>query len=137
MLTVGRIDHLVLTCRDVAATVLLHRSARHERGHLGNGRVALALGRQKLNLHPAGQEADAAGGNVVAVAAHPMPGAVDICLVVGEPIAAVVAHLAASGVPVEEGPVVRTGALGAIRSVYVRDPDGNLVELARYVDDGD
>ncbi|MEP6657446.1 MAG: VOC family protein [Betaproteobacteria bacterium] len=138
MLTVRRIDHLVLTCRDVAATVRFYTEVLGMREvTFGNGRVALAFGRQKLNLHPAGQKADAASANVVALAAHPTPGAVDICLVVGEPIAAVAAHLAASGVPIEEGPVVRTGALGPIRSVYIRDPDGNLVELARYVDDTD
>ena len=133
MLTVRRIDHLVLTCRDVAATVRFYTEVLGMREvTFGNGRVALAFGRQKLNLHPAGQKADAASANVVALAARPTPGAVDICLVVGEPIAAVAAHLAASGVLIEEGPVVRTGALGPIRSVYFRDPDENLVEVSEY-----
>lgn len=136
MLTVRRIDHLVLTCRDLTATLRFYTEVLGMREvTFGNGRVALAFGRQKLNLHPSGQQADAAGGNVVAVAARPTPGAMDLCLIVGEPIAAVVAHLAACGVPVEGGPVVRTGALGPMHSVYIRDPDGNLVELAQYVDD--
>jgi catechol 2,3-dioxygenase-like lactoylglutathione lyase family enzyme len=101
----------------------------------GNGRKALAFGRQKINLHAAGQAAQGAAGSVAAVAARPTPGSADLCLIVAEPIAVVTAHLAACGVPVEEGPCTRTGALGPIESVYLRDPDGNLIELSRYVDD--
>jgi catechol 2,3-dioxygenase-like lactoylglutathione lyase family enzyme len=100
----------------------------------GNERKALAFGDQKLNLHPAGQVADPGAGNVTAIAARPTPGAIDICFIVAQELDAVVAHLAACGVPVEEGPVTRTGARGPIRSVYVRDPDGNLIELAHYLD---
>ncbi len=135
MLTVTRIDHLVLTCRDVAATIRFYTEVLGmTEVTFGQDRKAVAFGRQKLNLHPVGQAADAATGNVAAIAARPTPGSVDLCLIVGERIDAVVAHLAACGVPVEEGPVVRTGAQGPIHSVYVRDPDGNLIELARYVD---
>ena len=72
-----------------------------------------------------------------ALAAHPTPGSTDVCLIVTEPIEAVLAHLAVCGVPIEEGPVMRTGALGPIESVYVRDPDGNLIELSRYPEDVD
>ena len=136
MLTVQRIDHLVLTCRDVAATIRFYTEV------LGMvevtfvaGRKALSFGRQKINLHPVGQTAEGGGGKVAAIAARPMPGSADLCLIVAENAAAIVAHLAACGIPVEEGPVVRTGALGPIESVYVRDPDGNLIELARYVDE--
>ena len=71
----------------------------------------------------------------LAIAAAPTTGSADLCLIVAENAAAIVAHLAACGIPVEVGPVVRTGALGPIESVYVRDPDGNLIELARYVDE--
>lgn len=135
MLTVQRIDHLVLTCRDVAATIRFYTEVLGmTEVTFGQDRKALAFGRQKLNLHPVGQAADAARGNVAAIAARPTPGSVDLCLIVAERMEAVVAHLAACGVPVEEGPVVRTGALGPIQSVYLRDPDGNLIELARYVD---
>ena len=136
MLSVRRIDHLVLTCRDISATLRFYTEVLGMKEvTFGGQRKALAFGRQKLNLHAAGQ----AGGadDVVAVAACPTPGAVDLCLVVSEPIDSVIAHLGACGVPIEEGPVVRTGALGVIRSVYVRDPDGNLIELARYLDDQD
>ena len=101
----------------------------------GSGRKALSFGRQKLNLHPVGQVPGGATGAVAAVAAQPTSGSVDLCLIVTEPAAVVLAHLAACGIPIDEGPVMRTGALGPIESVYIRDPDGNLIELARYVDE--
>ena len=135
MLTVQRIDHLVLTCRDVAASIRFYTEVLGMREvTFGAGRKALAFGRQKINLHPIGQTAGGAGGSVAAIAQRPTAGSADLCLIVAEPAGAIVAHLAACGIPVEEGPVVRTGALGPIESVYVRDPDGNLIELARYVD---
>ncbi|MEP7183305.1 MAG: VOC family protein [Betaproteobacteria bacterium] len=135
-MTVRRLDHLVLTCRDVAATIRFYTEVLGMREvTFGAGRKALAFGQQKLNLHASGQAAQGASGTVAAIAARPTPGSVDVCLIVAEPLHAVVAHLATCGVPVEEGPVIRTGALGPIESVYVRDPDGNLVELSRYVDE--
>ena len=133
MLTPLSVDHVVLTCRDVAATIRFYTEVLGMREvTFGAGRKALAFGRQKLNLHAAGQEAQGPAGSVAAVAARPTPGSADLCFVVAEAPAAVIAHLAACGVPVEEGPVLRTGALGPIESVYIRDPDGNLIELARY-----
>jgi len=138
MLTVRRFDHLVLTCRNVKATLRFYTEVLGMREvTFGTGRKALAFGRQKLNLHPLGQTATGGGGGVAALAAHPTPGSTDVCLIVAEPIEAVLAHLAACGVPIEEGPVMRTGALGPIQSVYVRDPDGNLIELSRYPEDVD
>ncbi|MDQ6619907.1 MAG: VOC family protein [Pseudomonadota bacterium] len=136
MLTVRRIDHLVLTCRDVTATLRFYTEVLGmNEVTFANGRKALAFGRQKINLHPVGQLADPVLKHVAAIAAHPTPGAIDLCLVVGELLDTVVAHLGACGVPIEEGPVMRTGALGPIHSVYIRDPDGNLIELARYGDE--
>ena len=136
MLTARRIDHLVLTCRNVKATLRFYTEVIGMREvTFGNGRKALAFGRQKLNLHPVGQAAGGANGSVAAIAAQPTPGSVDLCLIVAEPVDAVRAHLAACGVPIEEGPVMRTGALGPIESIYLRDPDGNLIELARYPDE--
>jgi len=136
MLTVERIDHVVLTCRDIGATIRFYTEVLGMKEvTFGAGRKALAFGRQKFNLHPVGQVAEGGGERVAAIAARPTPGSVDLCVIVAENAAAVVAHLAACGVPVEEGPVVRTGALGPIESVYIRDPDGNLIELARYVDE--
>lgn len=126
----------MLTCRDVAATIRFYTEVLGMKEvTFGAGRKALSFGRQKFNLHPMGQVPEGGGGKVAAIAAAPTTGSADLCLIVAENVAAIVAHLAACGIPVEEGPVVRTGALGPIESVYVRDPDGNLIELARYVDE--
>jgi len=135
MLTPLRLDHVVLTCRDVAATIRFYTEVLGMREvTFGNGRRALSFGQQKINLHAAAPAAPGAAGDIAAVATRPTPGSADLCLIVAEAPAVVVAHLAACGVPVETGPVVRTGALGPIESVYIRDPDGNLIELSRYVD---
>ena len=136
MLTVRRMDHLVLTCRNVKATIRFYTEVLGMREvTFGAGRKALAFGQQKLNLHAVGQTAGGKTGSVAAVAHSPTPGSVDLCLIVNESVDSVLAHLAACGVPIEEGPVMRTGALGPIESVYIRDPDGNLIELARYADE--
>ena len=93
----------------------------------GAGRRTLRFGRHKLNLHQAGRELEPK-------ARRPTPGSADVCLVTTTPVARVVAHLQACQVPVEEGPVARTGATGPITSVYFRDPDGNLIEVSTYDD---
>ena len=89
----------------------------------GEGRVALHFGRQKLNLHEHGREFEPK-------AARPVPGSADLCLLLATPLDEARAELREAGIAVELGPVERDGAQGPIRSVYVRDPDGNLVELA-------
>lgn len=125
---VDRLDHLVLTVADIAATCAFYeRVLGMRRETFGDGRTALVFGRQKLNLHAAGREFEPK-------AKHPTPGSADLCLVVEGPLAAVADHLGDCGVAIEAGPVVRTGALGPITSLYLRDPDGNLVELAVYDD---
>jgi catechol 2,3-dioxygenase-like lactoylglutathione lyase family enzyme len=91
----------------------------------GTGRRALSFGIQKINLHRAGHEFEPK-------AAHPTPGSADICLISDTPLPDVVAHLRQLGIPLEEGPVARTGATGLIQSVYVRDPDENLIEISTY-----
>jgi catechol 2,3-dioxygenase-like lactoylglutathione lyase family enzyme len=88
------------------------------------GRVALRFGRQKINLHRAGAE-------IAPHARRPTPGSGDVCLLVEGPLDAVERELAAAGIAVELGPVERTGAQGPLRSLYLRDPDGNLVELSQ------
>ncbi|MFJ2673774.1 MULTISPECIES: VOC family protein [unclassified Streptomyces] len=123
---VERLDHLVLTVADIEATVDFYtRVLGMEPVVFGGGRRALAFGQSKINLHRAGHEFEPK-------AARPTPGSADLCFVVADPLERVIAELAAQGVPVEEGPVERTGALGPFVSVYVRDPDGNLVELSHY-----
>lgn len=125
-LTVDRLDHLVLTVRDVAATVTFYeRALGMEHRTFADGRNALHFGTSKLNLHVAGDE-------IAPHAATPAPGSADLCFVTARPIVEVAAHLERCDVPIEVGPVARVGALGDMHSVYVRDPDGNLVEIAQY-----
>jgi catechol 2,3-dioxygenase-like lactoylglutathione lyase family enzyme len=126
---IERLDHLVLTVADIATTVAFYQrvlNMRHE--VFAQGRSALAFGQQKFNLHQAGREFEPK-------ADKPTPGAIDLCLITRWPIAEVLAHLQTQGVPVEEGPVMRTGATGPIESVYFRDPDNNLIEVSRYLED--
>ena len=87
-----------------------------------NGRVALRFGDQKINLHEAGREFEPK-------AARPTPGGLDLCFIADRPLDDVIARLDALGVPIIEGPVERTGATGPIRSVYLRDPDRNLIAI--------
>ncbi len=120
------LDHLVLTVADIEATCIFYeRALGMRRVVFGGGRVALQFGRQKLNLHQAGHEFEPK-------ALRPTPGSADLCFVTSQPIEAVVAHLESVGVAIELGPVARSGALGPIQSVYLRDPDGNLIEIAVY-----
>lgn len=119
------IDHMVLTVRDIPTSVAFYSRVLGMREVVfGENRHALAFGRCKLNLHQAGREFEPK-------AAHPAPGTVDLCLLARTPIADIVRHLAAHEVAIEQGPVERTGAQGPILSVYVRDPDGTLIELSR------
>ena len=120
------LDHIVLICADPEATVAFYERVGMQREAFGGGRLALRFGDQKINLHQAGAEFQPH-------AATPLPGTGDLCLLVDGPIEAVVEHLGEVGIAIEEGPVNRTGAVGPLRSVYVRDPDGNLVEFAEQV----
>jgi catechol 2,3-dioxygenase-like lactoylglutathione lyase family enzyme len=122
---VRSLDHLVLTVADLRATVEFYVGLLGMEERTFSGRTALHFGDEKINLHQAGHEFDPK-------AARPTPGSGDLCFVVGGPIEDVAAALTRAGVTIEEGPVDRTGALGPMRSVYLRDPDQNLVELAVY-----
>lgn len=118
------LDHLVLTVRDLEATRRFYcEGLGLRRTVFGEGRFALAFGRQKINLHEAGRAFEPE-------AASPTPGSADLCFLVDEPPSAIAARMAALGYPPILGPVARTGAVAALESVYLRDPDGNLVELA-------
>ncbi len=128
--TVDRLDHIVLTCRDLDATAAWYqRVLGMEREVFGREqRTALKFGGQKINLHQQGREFSPR-------AAEALPGSADICFITAVSPADVVSHLLANAVVVEEGPVARIGALGPMMSVYCRDPDGNLVEIASYLPD--
>ena len=121
---IDHLDHIVLTtahtekCIDFYTRVLGMKLER-----FGEGRMALKFGAQKINLHEKGREFEPK-------ATVALPGTLDICFIAAVPLAQVIARLAACNVPIIEGPVMKTGAQGPIRSVYVRDPDGNLVEIS-------
>ncbi len=126
-MNIDRLDHLVLTVADVAATCAFYsRVLGMEVVSFGAGRTALAFGSQKINLHAKGREIDPK-------AAIPTPGSADLCFISSTPLAEVLAHLQHCGVFVLEGPVQRTGAMGPIVSLYFRDPDENLIEVSNYV----
>jgi catechol 2,3-dioxygenase-like lactoylglutathione lyase family enzyme len=118
------LDHLVLTVSDIDATVAFYERLGMRGETFGDARRALRVGDQKINLHEAGAEFEP-------YARHPVPGSADLCFLVDDSLEDVAQVLADADVPIELGPVERTGAVGAIESLYVRDPDGNLVELAR------
>ena len=120
------VDHLVLTVEDLEATIefyteVMGMSVRA----FERGRLALRFGSQKINLHEAGREFQPH-------ARRPLPGSADLCFVTEATPDDWLEHLAARGVEVVEGPVPRLGALGPMTSVYFRDPDGNLIEVASY-----
>ena len=123
---IERLDHLVLTVADIARTCDFYiRVLGMEVVTFGEGRTALKFGRQKINLHPA--------DNVPGlVAERPTPGSGDLCFVTETPLAEVTAHLAQCGVSIVAGPGPRAGATGTIQSIYIRDPDRNLVEISNY-----
>lgn len=123
---IDRIDHLVLTVRDIEATCDFYaRVFGMQVVTFGDDRKALQFGQQKINLHEAGKEFEPK-------ATRPTPGSGDICFITQLPLKEVIEHMRSQGVEIVEGPVEKTGAMGPIESVYVRDPDGNLLEVGRY-----
>ncbi|AWS47103.1 VOC family protein [Streptosporangium sp. 'caverna'] len=123
---IDHLDHLVLTVADIEATVEFYTRVLGMRAvTFGEGRRALAFGNSKINLHEAGRE-------LALKAARPTPGSADLCLIADDPLDAVIAELTEHGVEIEEGPVTRAGATGTILSVYLRDPDDNLIEISNY-----
>ena len=123
---INRIDHLVLTVKDIDETCRFYRSV------LGmdvltflDDRKALLFGEQKINLHQYGQEFEPK-------AEHPTPGSADLCFITKTPIFDAAAHVQSRGVKIIEGPSPKTGARGPIDSIYFRDPDGNLIEVSNY-----
>ena len=125
---IGHLDHLVLTTTDEVAcldfyTRVLGMTLENYQTATGLPRKALKYGQQKINLHLKGLEYEPR--------AHlPVPGALDLCFIASMPLQQVIEHLARENWPIIVGPVLRTGATQQIRSVYVRDPDLNLIEIA-------
>lgn len=123
---IDRIDHFVLTVASIDATCEFYsKILGMEVTEFAGGRKALSFGAQKINLHQHGKELEPK-------ARRPTPGSGDFCLITRTPMTQVVAHLEACGIKIEEGIVPRTGATGPIKSVYLRDPDDNLVEISEY-----
>ncbi|MBC3774114.1 VOC family protein [Brucella melitensis] len=122
------IDHFVLTVQDIDVTCDFYsRACGMEVVTFAGGRKALSFGQHKINLHQAGSE-------FLPKAASPTRGSGDFCLISSIPLDEVIAHLETENIAIEDGPVARTGAMGPIRSIYFRDPDGNLVEISEYID---
>ncbi|WP_034853055.1 VOC family protein [Inquilinus limosus] len=130
MIRIDHLDHLVLTVASIEATCDFYTSALGMTVETfgastpeGSHRKALRFGDQKINLHQAGREFEPK-------ALRPTPGSADLCFIAATPLEEVMAHLQRLGIAIEEGPVPRTGATGPIRSVYLRDPDQNLIEIS-------
>lgn len=125
---IDRIDHFVLTVNNIDRTCEFYSSVLGmEIVSFGNHRKALKFGKQKINLHEVGKEFEPK-------AHQPVSGSGDFCLITEVDLEEVIRHIQSCQVDIIEGPVERTGADGRIRSIYVRDPDGNLVEISNYLD---
>ncbi len=128
---IDSLDHLVLTVRDATRCVAFYTEVLGMRAEVfrpadGSTRTALIFGAQKINLHVAGAEFEPK-------AQTPLPGSADLCFLSATSLADWQAHLNAHDVLIEDGPVARTGAVGPILSIYLRDPDDNLIEIANLV----
>jgi len=126
-MNIDHLDHLVLTVRDMQATIDFYTQVLGmQLVTFGQGRQAMAFGAQKINLHQYQHEFEPK-------AEHPTPGSADLCFITSTPLPDVMQHVQACGSKVIEGPVERTGASGRILSIYLRDPDANLIEIANQL----
>ncbi|HIA41020.1 MAG TPA: VOC family protein [Gammaproteobacteria bacterium] len=127
-MTLEKLDHFVLPVSDIDTISAFYTTyLGMEKRIFGEGRVALHFGDQKINLHPAGWDYEPKARVSVA-------GTADLCFIVSEPVATVQTKFVNWGIEIIEGPVMRTGATGCLCSIYIRDPDGNLIELSNRVD---
>jgi catechol 2,3-dioxygenase-like lactoylglutathione lyase family enzyme len=118
------IDHLVLTVKDIEKTIQFYESVlRMKVVRFGEGRVALKFGNQKINLHEKGKEFEPKAN-------QPTPGSADLCFLTTMEIEKAMSFIQQQGVDIVEGPVDRTGATGHLVSIYLRDPDKNLIEIS-------
>ena len=124
---IERIDHFVLTVRDITATCEFYtRVLGMHAVTFGDNRKALHFGSQKINLHEVGSELEPG-------AANPAPGTADVCFITNINLEQAIEHIQSCGVEIVAGPVQRTGARASLRSIYIRDPDGNLIEISNYI----
>lgn len=124
---INHLDHLVLTVSDIEKTVKFYTEIMgFELHEFGNGRKALSFGNQKINIHEKGKEFEPK-------AQMPTCGSADLCFISDTDIEEVLNELNSKKIKIEEGIVERTGAIGKIKSVYFRDPDGNLIEVSNYI----
>lgn len=124
MITIESLDHLVLTVASIERSCAFYETVLGMRREVfGADRVALRFGQQKINLHEVGHEFEPKARLATA-------GSADLCFLTGTPLAEVEAHFARLSVVIELGPVLRAGAVGSILSLYIRDPDGNLIEIS-------
>ena len=122
----SHIDHIVMTVKDLETTCRFYRWLGMEIITFNNNRKALKFGDQKINLHEYGRELEPH-------ALNPIPGSVDLCLISNTPLEEVITILQQNKIAIEQGPTERTGAQGKIMSIYLQDPDGNLIEISNYV----
>ena len=123
---IKNIDHLVLTVKDIEASCRFYTTVlAMEEVSFGQGRKAVAFGNQKINFHQHGQELEPR-------ALHPTPGSGDLCFITDDSISDVIEHIQSCGIEIIEGPVARIGAKGPMISIYIRDPDQNLIEISTY-----
>ena len=126
MLKIKTLDHLVLTVKSIEKTVDFYTKALGMKKEIFKGsRVALKYGTQKINLHQLGNEFEPKAHNV-------KEGSADLCFIIDTPLNEAIEHLNSLEIKIEEGIVQRTGANGSIDSIYLRDPDMNLIELSNY-----
>ena len=130
MIKIARLDHLVLTVVDIDKTVEFYTKVLGMEKEIFKGsRIALKFGNQKINLHKLGNEFEPKAFNV-------KNGSADLCFIINTPLIEAKNYIESFGIEIEEGIVSRTGALGEIESIYLRDPDKNLIELSNYINKG-
>lgn len=130
MINIARLDHLVLTVVDIDKTVEFYTKVLGMEKEIFKGsRIALKFGNQKINLHKLGNEFEPKAFNV-------KNGSADLCFIINTPLIEAKNYIESLGIEIEEGIVSRTGALGEIESIYLRDPDKNLIELSNYINKG-
>jgi len=127
MISVNRLDHFVLTVKDINKTVDFYTNVLGMKKEIFKGsRIALKYANCKINLHKLGEEFEPKAFNI-------KEGSADLCFIINTPIVEAKEYIESLGLKIEEGIIERTGAKGTIQSIYLRDPDKNLIELSNYI----